>query len=133
MDGSSGNSNAAQPLAGDTPLVDWKVAEEVVGGDRELLYQVVDAFLQEAPQQMAALRKAIAAAEAVNVRRAAHTLKGSLRYFGVRSAYELAFQLEQAGQTGDLSPSAAIVEPLESALSQVLSELRSFHARGGAS
>ena len=133
MDGSSGNSNAAQPLAGDTPLVDWKVAEEVVGGDRlaergHLLRRLLQERVDDLIQQLA-----IAAAEAVNVRRAAHTLKGSLRYFGVRSAYELAFQLEQAGQTGDLSPSAAIVEPLESALSQVLSELRSFHARGGAS
>ena len=66
---------------GDAGLVDWDVARDVVGGDSELLASVVEAFLQEAPQQMAAIYRAIDAADAKTLGRAAHTLKGSLRYF----------------------------------------------------
>ena len=126
MDADASNSNAPLPR-----LVDWKVAEDVVGGDAELLLQVVDAFLQEAPQQMRALASAVAANDAPTVRRAAHTLKGSLRYFGVRSAFDLALQLEQAGQKNELRAAPAAVEQLSAALSLVLDELRSYYARGG--
>lgn len=126
MNADSANSNEPPRR-----LVDWQVAEEVVGGDYELLLQVIDAFLQEAPQQMRALRSAVAARDAATVRRAAHTLKGSLRYFGVRCAFDLALQLEHAGQQNELQDASIAVERLDASLVLVLDELRSFHARGG--
>ncbi|MFH1267179.1 MAG: response regulator, partial [Planctomycetota bacterium] len=96
--------------AGETPLPeaveggpDWPAALESFKGDRALLKTVVEASLEESPRLMAAIREAIDAGDATALRLAAHTLRGSLRYFGESAAYEQASRLEMMAEDGNLS------------------------------
>ena len=79
-------------------LVDWAVALDAVGGDADLLRDVVDAFLMEGPRQLLAAEQAIRDGDHVTLRRAAHTLKGNARYFGAQEMYDLAYELELLGE-----------------------------------
>ena len=63
------------------PSVDCDEALQVVGGDRELLRDVVDAMVEELPQLMLQLQQALAENDQTASRRAAHTIKGSTRIF----------------------------------------------------
>jgi PAS domain S-box-containing protein len=53
-----------------------------VGGDAQLLAEVVQIFLKDSPAWVAEMRAALARADAAGLRRAAHTLKGAVGYFG---------------------------------------------------
>ncbi len=109
---------AAAPGAGAAPEetacdVDWHDALDAVNGDREILKSVVDAFLEESPQLLDRMRIAIESGDADALQRAAHTMKGSLRFFGVAHAAELAWQLETAGKTNALADAPNLFQQLE--------------------
>jgi CheY-like chemotaxis protein len=87
--------------AGDA-VFDPSVALVRVGGDPQLLKELVGLFLQECPRWMDEIRSAIAAREATKLRRAAHTLKGAVGSFGAPAAFEAALKLETMGQQGNL-------------------------------
>jgi len=95
----------------ESTVVDWRIALQSVSGDRELLLAVVESFLEETPRLMDNLRQAAARSDAAGVTQAAHTLKSSVNYFGMKTALELALRLEEIGRRGDLS---GVNEPLNS-------------------
>ncbi len=77
-----------------------------VGGDRLLLRELICAYLEEAPRNLAALEESYRQADAAAFRRAAHTIKASMRYFCFQRGFDLAFDLEKRGMEGDLSNAA---------------------------
>lgn len=117
--------------ADDEPLVDWAIALESVGGDPELLLEVIDAFLIEGPQQLAAIHKSFQASDAKTLHRAAHTLKGSMRYFGAQRLFETALQLELLGdaafrQRESLAEAAPLLARLDSQLPRLTAALTEY-------
>jgi CheY-like chemotaxis protein len=74
-----------------------------VAGDVELLRTLVEMFVESCPEQVEALRQAIARGDAAATRRLAHTLKGALANFGVTDAVAEAFELERMAAEGDLA------------------------------
>jgi CheY-like chemotaxis protein len=119
-------SSVAVPRATASSAIDWDSAIAVVDGDRELLGEIVAAFLIEGPSLVEQIRHALADADTAELRRGAHTLKGALRTLGIESAAELASELEEIGRQGDLAPALALMARLESQLDQILSEAKSF-------
>jgi HPt (histidine-containing phosphotransfer) domain-containing protein len=65
---------------------------------------------------LAAIREAIVAGNPTALRLAAHTLKGSVQYFGATRVFDLACRLERMGQEGDLRAAAAALDCLETEL-----------------
>ena len=55
---------------------------------------MVRIFRSDAPQMMGAARKAVSAADAPALQKAAHRLKGSVGNFGATGAYSAAARLE---------------------------------------
>lgn len=106
--------------------LDWNAALEAMGGDPELLRSVTQILIDEAPRQVVSIRAAIAKNSAKDLRRVAHTLKSSLRYFGASSASALAEQLEQLGQAGRTDASVESLEKLESAVASVVRALLDY-------
>lgn len=82
-------------------------------GDVELLYMVGEAFLQEYPAQLSAVRTAVQQLDAQALARSSHTLKGSVGVFGAEDACEMARQLESFGRAGDLARAERVYENLE--------------------
>jgi HPt (histidine-containing phosphotransfer) domain-containing protein len=98
---------------------DWSVALATVQGSEELLREILEAFLEETPRQLASIEQALAKSDAALLRRAAHTIKGAVRYFGANQAFDLAQRLEALAQNGELSQAAAVAEELEQELARI--------------
>ena len=74
----------------DVPF-EWDAALESVGGDEAMLRELAELFFVECPKLMQQIREHIAGAAGPELRRAAHTLKGSAHVFGAEGAAEAAF------------------------------------------
>jgi HPt (histidine-containing phosphotransfer) domain-containing protein len=93
----------AVPAEGDGQIIDWSEALHSVNGDQRLLRDIVEAFLDESPRLLATIRSAIEQQDGKTLQRAAHTLKGSTRYFGAMRVSEMALQLESMGARATLT------------------------------
>jgi two-component system, sensor histidine kinase and response regulator len=105
-------------------LVDWDLAVKAVRGDKHLLETIVQAALEEIPDLLAAVRRAVGDGDCQALRLAAHTLKGSIRYFGAPAMLEPAQRLEALGQANRLEGAAELLPALEQSAQQVMSALR---------
>ncbi len=106
--------------------LDWQTAWETVGGDLELLRELVAAFLEEFPLLEQKLMAAVGASDAENTRIAAHTIKGSMRYFGAKTAYDLAYKLESAAGNGRMADAGELAKALREELAAISPLLRRF-------
>jgi HPt (histidine-containing phosphotransfer) domain-containing protein len=84
----------------------------MLGDDPEALAELVDAFLDEAPQRLVELRDGATAGDAAVVGRAAHTLKANAAMFGAGRLEQLCRVLEAAARAGDVSAAAQPVEEI---------------------
>lgn len=114
----------------DNPVVDWAKALDVVQGDRELLSDITQAFLDECPKMAAQLHTALAEADGTTFQRAAHTLKGSLRYFGATKAFDIAHELECVGRDERFSEANELLVDVEAELDQIKPELLRYLETG---
>lgn len=81
-------------------IFDRKTALEQMGGDEELMVELVEVFLEDLPERLQEIEAALAAGDAETLSRAAHTLKGSVGNFAAHAAYETAFELETLAKQG---------------------------------
>jgi HPt (histidine-containing phosphotransfer) domain-containing protein len=110
-------------------IFDLDDALEKMGGDKEILADILEVFSETYADQLNALKKAIEDSNATMVERAAHTLKGSVGAFSAKKALDTALRLENMGHDGNLEEAATEfskleqeVEELHIALKQALSE-----------
>jgi CheY-like chemotaxis protein/HPt (histidine-containing phosphotransfer) domain-containing protein len=118
-------SISAAPAAGDSG-VDWEAALRSVSGDEELLLAVVETAAEELPKQLRTLREAAARGDATLLRIAAHTLKGTIRYFGVPRAVEQACQLEDLAAAGSTAGADDLLALLEEQLRRLEAEFSEY-------
>src|SRR5207248_10303902 len=98
------------------PHIDPKVIESMLvlgGGGRELLCKMIDLFLQDAPQRIAAIREAMAGGDARAVRKAAHAFKSSSANLGAAALAEMCKRLERECRDGAAGESQAHVAAIE--------------------
>ncbi len=109
--------------------IDWEAALEVVGGDRELLGEILEAILEECPQQFASLEKAIAEQDSGTSRRAAHTILGNMRAISANEAMDKAGIVEGLARDSKFAEIAEPVEALRRATDFVYQAVRQFQAK----
>ena len=97
---------------------------ERLGGDEELMREVVDLFVSECPGMLAETEKAVASADADLIKRAAHTLKGALLNIAAEPAADVARKLEQLGSREHLDETQGVLEDLRRCLDALQSEIR---------
>jgi two-component system, sensor histidine kinase and response regulator len=110
-------------------LVDWESALNSVGGKRDLLQDLVEIYLEEAPRLLREARLAIEGLDATGLRLAAHTLKGSSRYFGQNRVGEIAYALEKMATRHEFEAAAMRWDELAAALSELLPLIKKFDAQ----
>jgi len=106
--------------------VNWQLALQSALGDRKLLKEVAEAFLEECPGLLHQLQEAIRNADAATVRRLGHTIKGALRTFGAETALDLAGRIEEMGRSGKLDDAFAVFDILKQKLQAIGQELEAF-------
>jgi len=109
--------------------LDESVALSRVGGDVELLHEVIGLFLDDYPHSLEAIRDAVVRGDQTSLERNAHSLKGSVSTFGAQEVFEAAFALEKQGRSGDLSAAPAGLERLERALGHLRPELEALQSK----
>ena len=95
-----------------------------VGNDREFLREMIDTYLGDAPKLIAAMRDAINARNAGDLRRAAHSLKSNSANFGATALTRLCKSLEDLAKTGTIEGAADLLAPIETEYAQVTRALR---------
>jgi len=93
----------------DLPLVDEAVLADLLastGDDPAFVRELLETYLAETPDQLAAIRAAIEADDAEALVRPAHTLKSSSATLGAMRLSALARELEMAGRSGSLAADA---------------------------
>ena len=90
-------------MRGENPVIDMQIALQNTAGDREMLDQMAELFIDKGPKQLLAVETMIGRGDCEGIRVAAHTLKGSISIFGAASAELAAARIEQIGASSDLT------------------------------
>ncbi len=96
----------------DDVVFDEARAAARLDGDRRLLHQVLDIYRADAPTQTKRVRDAASAADVDGLRRAAHTLKGTLGTIDAPRAFAAAARVEDAAASGDVRAACGLVDTL---------------------
>jgi signal transduction histidine kinase/DNA-binding response OmpR family regulator len=93
-------------------------------GDEDLLAEVLEIFLEETPQQLDSLRKAIEERNANAVAEVAHSLKGELAYLGIAEVSQRACRLEELANSGEFAAMAAEFKGFAAHMEAVMQSMR---------
>ena len=127
------HAESSPPLDLHEPIVDWTAALRAVDGSRDLLRQVIEASLEEAPRLFDQLQRGIAARDARTVQRSAHTIKGIVRTLESPEVCRLAERLERMGRQDQLEAANDVAERLKVQLDRLSRELENYRAEPDAS
>jgi len=106
--------------------LNWSNALRAVDGDRELLREVIEAFLEECPKLVEQIGESLDRSDADTLRRAAHTVKGALRTFGAEPCMALAERLEDMGRRRELNSAPEAYNSLKQQLEHLVPQLSAF-------
>ena len=93
--------------------------QELGGDDPSFLTEVIQQFLQDGPDHLAAIRQAVVDRDADALIKAAHTFKGNCQIMGVLPLGELCFALEEKGRAGETENLEVLLTQLESEYARV--------------
>lgn len=93
-------------------------------GEPDVLAEVLQLFLDDVPVRIGRLRGACQAGNALEVQRAAHSLKGSAGNIGANGLLAVCRDLDDQSRAGDLSNAAALVAAIEAEFGRVEAEIR---------
>jgi two-component system, sensor histidine kinase and response regulator len=123
---------APETPTADTDVIDWNAALKTCVGDHALLRDLVLAFLEEQPRRIDEIRRAIDTGDWELLHRAAHTIKGSMRYLWASAVFDRAFGLEQLAARQSLEGVEEIFALLKQELAKLLPHLINYvEGRGG--
>ena len=112
-------------------LIDRAAALKRVGDRPENLRKLAGLFLAECAKLMPEIHDAIVLADASRLRRAAHTLKGSVACFAAKAAEEAAQRLETMGRDGNLAGAEEAWKALEEEIERLNPELAAIAREEG--
>ena len=119
--------SATPPNKETMPLkVDLEKALARLGGDQQLLREMIGFYLEDMPELLDGLKEAQATEQWNLLRRLAHSIKGLAASVDAPEVQAVAGQLEQAAQTPDRGPSAELVETLTTKSTALTDTLREY-------
>jgi HPt (histidine-containing phosphotransfer) domain-containing protein len=107
--------------------VDRDTLLDRLGGDSQLLNELIQIYLSQSPSLLAAAQRALQEKNARELAQAAHTIKGSAGNFLARATVETADRLEAFAKAGDFSRARETMDALGQEmerLDQALNALR---------
>ena len=107
--------------------------EKLTGGDKEFMAEIIDTFLEDAPDLLAKMREGVDHSNAADLRIAAHSLKSNSADFGAEALRELCKQAELLGQEGRLEGADSLVSQAASVYVAVESALKTLRPALGIS
>jgi len=103
-----------------------EVALARVGGDQVLLADLAKIFCEQSPKLLVAVQNAVAQKNLVDLKCAAHCLRGAIATFAAKDASEAAAKLERFTRPEDFEQSPSAYQDLESKVGELRQALESF-------
>ena len=119
--------SAAKPTATEDP-VDWEEFIATTDGDAEFAGELIQMFIESGDAVLRDIRDALQRGDALAVRQAAHSLKGSSASMCARATSEAAALLEAAARSGDITELASLESRLRSETSRAMDFMRARQA-----
>lgn len=107
------------------PALDPAIIQELQSVMGDEFRTLVDSFERDSRQRMQKLDEAIASQQADEIRRTAHSFKGSSGNLGAMELSRLCLELEQAGYAEDLRRAPELLEQIRTAFERARRELDS--------
>jgi HPt (histidine-containing phosphotransfer) domain-containing protein len=102
--------STAHPHAGtDSPLsgvMDVEQALQRLGNDEDLLRDIIQIYLEDAPGMVRKIHAAVEEEDANNLQRSAHSLKGLASTLSAHEVVDVAYRLEHIAATRNLADAA---------------------------
>jgi HPt (histidine-containing phosphotransfer) domain-containing protein len=114
-----------------TPLMDVPGALRRLGDDVELLEQIILIFLEDAPALVHSAREALSRGDALEVRRAAHSIKGMMATLGAQAGQNAAFRLEHSAAGGHLEDASTLIDDCSQQVVELAAVLKAYLGEGG--
>ncbi|MAI32586.1 MAG: hypothetical protein CBE00_06080 [Planctomycetaceae bacterium TMED240] len=121
-----GKSTLPQPEDGEA--ICWSQARQAVGGDEELLRDLLRVYLGESNCLLQSVQRAIEQNDRDEILRAVHTYKGASLSVGAIHAHQLAREMEDALLAGDLQYPQQIYQRLRHASDHVVADAEVYLA-----
>jgi HPt (histidine-containing phosphotransfer) domain-containing protein len=99
-----------------------------MGGDAQLLSEIIQLFLTECPAQLAAIKAAVDARDSQGIVREAHALKGAAGNLSAFGIFEMAEILEELGRASRFDAADAAWRRLADETANALDALRRSEA-----
>jgi len=97
-----------------------------LGGDKSLLLELIDIFLEDAPELMAKITRAVEEENTTGYSGLAHRLKGLASNFSAHRCTSAAWELEKQGRSGLDADPAQLLAELRAETEAVQSELEKY-------
>jgi HPt (histidine-containing phosphotransfer) domain-containing protein len=121
------NSEGKELLVKNPSQYEEKLSREAIlerlEGSQELLAELIDLFLEEAPQLIDAMRNALEKGDMQELGRSAHSMKGAASNFMAYGTASASAQLENDAKNGDAESAKASLSTLEAVTERLLPEL----------
>jgi two-component system sensor histidine kinase/response regulator len=117
---------AKPPSTTSPPPLDREELLERLGGDEEVLGEVVRLFLDDCPKRLSAIKAAVDARDSELIRTTAHALKGAAGNLSEGGLFQAAATLERIGVERRMEAAEAAWRRLSSEASNVIDALQSF-------
>ncbi|HEV2351282.1 MAG TPA: response regulator [Terriglobia bacterium] len=121
---------SAQSMAA-RAVLDEKALMAQVGGDVNLLRQLISIFLADSPMGLARIQKAIDAWDAEALMKATHAFRGSVSIFAAPAAVGAAINLEALAREGELAGAKGAFSALQKEMARLRTALAAFGAGQG--
>ena len=97
---------------------------EMTGDDPAFLAEIIDTYVADAGDLLATMREAVCAGDALELRRAAHSLKSNSATFGATALAALCRELEEHAKSGGVDGAADLLAQVGAAYVEVEAALR---------
>ena len=112
----------------DPPVFVRERLMDMLAGDGDAAREVLDQYLENAPEQLARIADCLARGDAAQAGREAHTLKGASANVGAEALAEAARALEAAGRDGDMDAVARLLPAAEQEFARLKALLKEDQA-----
>jgi PAS domain S-box-containing protein len=113
-----------------TPAIDAQIFQDLkdtICDDAEILAQFIDCYLEDAPQRLLSIQKAVNKQDAAELRSFAHSLKSLSVTIGAMPLAELCHELEMMAKTDFILSAYTVVTKLETEYQRVVFALQLQH------
>lgn len=118
--------NTTNKITPSEPLIDREKALELLGGDEEMLEQILDMFVGYVPNQVKELQIAFEQRDLERLHRISHSLKSNAGTIGCEELRAVAYQMELSAKGQDLEGFQRHFDDYRVLLDKVLSEIKAM-------